>query len=517
MERVAIYCRLSEEDRGKQHQQDSLSIQNQKTMLIQHAREMGWEIAGVYSDDDYAGADRRRPEFMRLLKDAERRKFDIVLCKTQSRFTRELELVEKYIHGLFPLWGIRFVSIVDNADTANRGNKKSRQINGLVNEWYLEDMSENIRSVLTNRRENGYHIGSFALYGYRKDPERRGRLVIDEAAAAIVREVFALYASGVGKAAIARRLNDRGVPNPTAYKRLCGLRYRQSGGCNSALWRYAAIADMLENQIYIGNMVQGRYGSASYKTKQNRPRPRSQWYIVEGTHEPIISRELWERVQALLRQRAKPFGTGCIGLFARKAVCMNCGYAMRSSKSRGVRYLRCSCRHMARDACPGAFIQEEKLERLVLAELQRLTEKWLDVDAVAQGINANENLEAQQERMAGELAACRRRVEELSKGLRELYMDKVRGLIAEADYADMYASFTADRARLEQAVREAEAQLQALTARIAAGHDRRAIVARHVPPVRLSRGAVEAMIDQVRVGRRAPGTRDVPVEIRWRF
>ena len=132
-----------------------------------------------------------------------------MLCKTQSRFTRELELVEKYLHGLFPQWGIRFVSVVDNADTANKGNKKSRQINGLVNEWYLEDLSENIRSVLNNRRENGFHIGSFALYGYRKDPEHKGRLLVDEEAAAVVREVFLLFSQGYGKTAIARALNDR--------------------------------------------------------------------------------------------------------------------------------------------------------------------------------------------------------------------------------------------------------------------------------------------------------------------
>ena len=164
--KVAIYCRLSEEDKNKQSEtDDSGSIQNQKSMMLQYALEQGWELYNIYSDDDYAGADRRRPEFNRLLQDAEQHKFDIILCKTRSRFTRELELVEKYIHGLFLVWGIRFISIVDNADTANKGNKKSRQINGLVNEWYLEDMSENIRSVLTNRRINGLHIGAFALYG----------------------------------------------------------------------------------------------------------------------------------------------------------------------------------------------------------------------------------------------------------------------------------------------------------------------------------------------------------------
>ena len=178
--KAAIYCRLSEEDRNKQFESDdSNSIQNQKAMLMQYAMEQGWDVYNIYSDDDYAGADRKRPEFNRLLSDAENKKFDVILCKTQSRFTRELELVEKYIHGLFPLWGIRFVSIVDNADTANKGNKKSRQINRLVNEWYLEDMSDNIKSVLINRRKNGFHIGAFALYGYKKDPDRKGHLIID--------------------------------------------------------------------------------------------------------------------------------------------------------------------------------------------------------------------------------------------------------------------------------------------------------------------------------------------------
>ena len=255
---VAIYCRLSEEDRNKQTEtDDSGSIQNQKSMLIAYAMEQGWDIYHIYSDDDYTGADRKRPEFNHLLEDAKRRKFDIILCKTQSRFTRELELVEKYIHGLFPVWGIRFVSIVDNADTANKGNKKSRQINGLVNEWYLEDMSENIRSVLVNRRKNGFHIGAFSLYGYKKDPEQKGHLLIDEEAAAVVREVFVLFSQGYGKTAIARMLNDRGIPNPTEYKRLHGLRYQQPKRKNSTLWKYFAVSDMLANEIYIGNMVQG--------------------------------------------------------------------------------------------------------------------------------------------------------------------------------------------------------------------------------------------------------------------
>lgn len=368
---VAIYCRLSEEDVGKhRNTDDSRSIQNQKSLLWQYARERGWEVHGIYSDDDYAGADRSRPAFNRLLKDAEEHKFDIVLCKSQSRFTRELEIVEKYIHGLFPKWGIRFVSVVDNADTDVKGNKKARQINGLINEWYLEDMSENIKSVLTNRRENGFHIGSFALYGYIKDPHRKGMLIIDECAAETVREIFTLFVSGWGKTAIARLLNERGVPNPTEHKRLSGMRYKRPAGKTGALWSYSAVSDMLANETYIGNMVQGRYGSVSYKTKENRPRPKEEWIVVENTHEPIISRELWERAQEMLRERSRPFASGQIGLFAGKAVCAGCGRALRSSKSRGRAYLKCATRHVAKNACEGAFIPVMVLEEAVLSELR---------------------------------------------------------------------------------------------------------------------------------------------------
>src|SRR5699024_3879448 len=229
----------------------------------------------------------------------------------------------------------------DNADTENRGNKKSRQINGLVNEWYLEDMSENIRSVLTNRREKGLHIGSFALYGYEKDPEHKGHLVIDPEAAAVVRRVFTLFSQGYGKTAIARILNEDGIPNPTEYKRRKGLRYQSPPGKTGTLWKYPAISHMLTNEIYIGNMVQGRYGSVTYKSKQNKPRPKDQWIRVEHTHEAIIDRDLWDRVQALIQEKAKPFTGGSIGLFAQKVRCANCGYTMRSTKNRGRHYLQC--------------------------------------------------------------------------------------------------------------------------------------------------------------------------------
>lgn len=517
-EKVAIYCRLSEEDKNKQNpNDDSGSIQNQKAMLRDYADRMGWEIYDVYSDDDYAGSDRNRPEFKRLLADAKAKKFNIVLCKTQSRFTRELELVEKYIHGRFPVWGIRFVSIVDNADTANKGNKKSRQINGLVNEWYLEDMSDSIKSALDSRRKNGFHIGSFALYGYMKDPDQKGRLIIDPEAAAVVREVFTLFSQGYGKTAIARILNDRGIPNPTEYKRLQGLRYKRPHGSNSTLWKYFAISDMLTNEIYIGNMVQGRTEKISYKDSKCRPRPKDQWFIVENTHEPIIDRDLWDKVQQLVKERAKPFSLGRIGLFSMKARCACCGYVLRSSKSKGRHFLQCPSRHIAKDACEGAFISVDKLEQSVVHELNRLSAEYLDMDELERKVKFNDALAKRKQELETDVAEYRRMITNTAKQKLASYEDKMNGIITEAEYVEYAKSCVSKTERLEAQVVAFEKQIIQIEEEIASGKNKREILEQYVDVEHLTREMVDTLIDKIMVGKRIPGTRIVPIEIHWKF
>jgi len=156
--RVALYLRLSDEDNNKFTKKElSESIKNQENMLKKYSIENNWNIVGIYNDEDYSGADSNRPEFNKMIKECESGNIDIVLCKTQSRFTRDMELVEKYLHNKFIEWNVRFISLVDGVDTSNKGNKKQRQIIGLTNEWYLEDTSENIRQTLKNKRENGIH------------------------------------------------------------------------------------------------------------------------------------------------------------------------------------------------------------------------------------------------------------------------------------------------------------------------------------------------------------------------
>ena len=177
--RVAMYLRLSDEDSDKINKlDDSKSIKNQRIMLLNEiAKNPNYILVDEYCDENLSGAGTYRPEFERLIKDCENGKIDIVICKSQSRFSRDMEVIERYLHNKFVEWNVRFIGIVDNADTNVNGNKKARQINGLINEWYLEDLSDNIRTSLQNRREDGLFLGSFSPYGYIKDPNDKNHLI----------------------------------------------------------------------------------------------------------------------------------------------------------------------------------------------------------------------------------------------------------------------------------------------------------------------------------------------------
>ncbi|MCL1858166.1 MAG: recombinase family protein [Oscillospiraceae bacterium] len=517
--KVAIYCRLSEEDKDKQDKKDdSESIQNQKSLLVQYAVDRSWEIYNIYSDDDYTGSDRNRPAFNQLLADAENKKFDIVLCKSQSRFTREMELVEKYIHTLFPIWGIRFISVVDNADTDNKGNKKARQINGLINEWYLEDMSENIKSVLTNKRKNGNHIGAFALYGYKKDPKQKGHLIIDEPAAEIVREVFNLFASGYGKTNIARLLNARGLPNPTEYKRLNGLRYSQPKRKEATLWKYFAISDMLVNEIYIGHMVQGKYGSVSFKTKQNKPVPKDKWIKVENTHEPIIDMDLWNRVQELVKLKVKPFIVGNIGIFSKKTKCKTCGYTLRSKKCHGNYYLECSTRSIDKNSCIGAFVPVKELKEFVIYKLQELLNDYLDKDKFNKKVSepVNNPQSEYYEKIEISIAEYNKQIANFEKGIRDLYFDKVKELINEEQFLEYSRDFHNDKHKLEKLVAELQDEVDTHNKKSQANTDLLQLADEYSNITDLDRETVDRLIDCIYVGRRNPETNEF-VDIHWYF
>lgn len=221
--RVALYLRLSDEDHDKLTEEElSESIKNQENMLKNYAKENNWEIVGIYQDEDYSGADRDRPNFNRMIQECKKGNIDIVLVKTQSRFARDIELIDKYVHNKFYEWNVRFITYLEKIDNTRKETKKTSQITSMVDEWYIEDTSINIRATLKAKRENGEYTGSFAPYGYKKNPEIKNHLIVDNVVSPIIKKIYTSYLNGYSLKKIAEYLNQENILSPLEYKILTG-------------------------------------------------------------------------------------------------------------------------------------------------------------------------------------------------------------------------------------------------------------------------------------------------------
>lgn len=517
--RVAIYCRLSQEDRNKKNKEDdSESIKNQKIMLQEYAlsKEDEWEIVGIFVDEDWAGMNNDRPAYNEILELAKHGEIDIVLCKSLNRFTRDNIVVEQYVLEKFKEWKVRFIGIVDNTDTSVKGNKKTIQINGLTNQWYIEDMSDSIKASLTTKRAKGEYIGSVPLYGYKKDPNKKGHLIIDTVAAEVVREIFSLYNQGMGKTAIARELNRRGIPNPTQYKAQQGIKYKTPPNKLGTIWKYSAIQSMLENEMYIGNMVQGKYGSISFRTKKNKPKPKEDWIRVEGTHEAIIDKDLWNSVQSKINANFKPFSGGKIGVFAKKCKCQYCGYTLKTSKSHEDRYLRCPTRQVDKNECIGSFISEKVLQRTVLKELNVLIDKYLNVDQLEENVILKQ-FRNDKELLQKEISQYQANVNKYAKALKELFMQKVNESITQEEFVSLSAELRKDKEHIETLLAEKQAKLLELNNEQETLKSKKQILEKYTNVTELTREMTDNLIDYITVGQKDPTTKKKEIEIYWKI
>ena len=384
---VGIYLRLSNEDHDKlQTWEDSESIKNQRHLLLEEiSRHPEFILYDEYCDEDLSGAGTYRPQFERLIKDCSQGKIDVVLCKSQSRFSRDMEIIEKYLHNKFIEWNVRFISLADHADTENRGNKKARQINGLVNEWYLEDVSNNIRSAFQAKMKQGEFISPFASYGYLVSSTNNNQLVVDPIASKVVQKIFHLYLSGLGYTGIANYLNEHHIPSPSLYKYQQGSKLNiQSNRPRTAIkWSSNAIKTILSNELYIGNLIQGKRTTLSYKNHKIKRKDKKEWIKVLHTHEAIIDEITFKKVQALQKERTRSIKkTGKVHLFSGKVFCLECHHSMRKKDSSLHSYLVCSSNQNGYDICINkSSIRYDQLEKIILEEIQKKIKDYFDIEA----------------------------------------------------------------------------------------------------------------------------------------
>ncbi len=440
--RAVLYLRLSKEDADKVSKgDDSASIKNQRLLLTDYALAHDYKIVRVYSDDDESGLYDDRPDFEKMMVDAKLKEFDVIIAKTQSRFSRNMEHIERYLHHDLPNLGIRFIGVVDGVDTYNEENKKSRQINGLVNEWYCEDLSKNIRSSFKAKMKNGQFLGSSCPYGYKKDPKNHNHLVIDGYAADVVRRIYNLYLAGYGKAKIGAVLSAEGILIPTLYKReILGENYHNSKALDTTrTWSYQTIHTILNNETYIGHLIQNKVNTLSYKDKKKVALPKEKWVVVRNTHEAIIDPEVFEMVQKMQKTRTRSVGSMKEnGIFSGMVFCADCKHAMsRKYARRGNRgfigYICKTYKTQGKQFCSSHSINIEDLEEAVLISIKSEARKILqkeDIDELKkiQAYNESRNhYEMQAENI-------KQRIEKAEKYKRKTYQNFMEDLITKQEY-----------------------------------------------------------------------------------
>ena len=458
---VGIYCRLSRED---ERTGESVSVENQREMLSRYVREQGWNLYAAYCDDGVSGTTFDRPGFNRLIADATAGKINLVLCKDLSRLGRDYIESGKYTDIVFPSLGCRFIALNDGVDTAHKNNEMLVILKNVMNDLYARDTSSKIKAVKRSSFQAGKYVGCYAPIGYLKSPEDKHVLVIDPATAPIVRRIFDLRCQGCSYRKIATTLNTEQVPTPSSfyYLRQGKPNIRKEGG----YWQAQTVKAILQNEVYIGHMVQNKTGNVSYKVHKQVDKPESEWIRVEGTHEPLVSMEVWELVRTIEKQntRSRTQANGETALFAGLLRCMDCGSLMRSyhdgrrrkdgSKSSYRSYACGRYSSGGKTVCTAHIMNQRVLIEIVLTDIRAKAElAKRDPDSLIERIQAQRRAATAGEikRAQATLTVGEKRLAELSRLTQAIYEEKVMGRIPEAVCVQLMNQYEAERTdKLEQ-------------------------------------------------------------------
>lgn len=452
---------------------ESMSIENQRIILQKYVTDHGGSIVGEYVDDGWSGTDFERPAVKRLLTDAQSGKIDTIVVKDLSRFGRNYIQVGQYIDYIFPAYGIRFIAISDNIDTADRRSAAMDMmpIMNVFNEWHAANTSKKIRAVLEAKQRAGRYTNWNYSYGYKAGADANRTAVIDEEAAKVVRRIFRLRAEGNSIRAIARTLTDEGIPNPTNhYIRLDGNKWNRP--CKPYWWAQT-VADILSNPIYIGSTVQHKTTSVSYKNHRTINIPESERIVKQHAHKPIISRELWDSVQqinsAVSRGRADK--SNAVHALSGLIVCPDCGkkFKLKTStktyKNSFERKDSFCCRTYAdlgKKYCTSHSIAERDIEDLVLRDVQGML-KGITIDEeraranfIREKTKSNEQNRYSDER---QLKAYRSRLEEIDRLIEAVFEEKVLNNLSESVCANLCHKYQAERTDVEEKIVQLEKRL----------------------------------------------------------
>lgn len=464
---TALYCRLSVEDtkeaRRNGKEDESNSIQNQKTILAQYARDHSYLHPEFFVDDGISGTTFDRPGFQRMQEMVERGEIGTIIVKDLSRFGREQVEMGRLLQFVYPSMGVTFIAIQENVNTTEKTGLEMMPFYNIFNEWYAEQTSKKIKAVWASKAANGERVSSTIPYGYKKSEDDPKQWVIDEPAAKVVRHIFELCLAGLGPTKIARQLEDEQILTPTEYQFLNSMNPSNKRPATPYCWQGSTIVKILENLQYTGCTVNFMSSFVSFKVKKSIEHPREEWQIIPDTQEAIIDMDTFERVQELRRHRRRNTATGRTSLFSGLVYCADCGSKLYFCASKSIKpnqeFHRCSAYKENRGSCTIHYIRESVLKEIVLDAIQKTARYVQDFEPVFLYQFAKQNTKAREQSIHSlkqKIEKSRKRIAELDRLFARIYEDNTLGKLSDERYARMSADYEKEQKELLAAVESDE-------------------------------------------------------------
>jgi len=499
---VGIYCRLSVDDGNNT---ESMSIGNQRHMLTEYVNKQGWSIRNVYIDDGYSGVNFDRPDFQRLIEDVENGKINLVIVKDLSRLGRNYILCGQYTEIYFPEKNVRFIALNDGIDTLYSNNDIA-PFKNILNDMYAKDISVKIRSALQAKARRGEYLGACDPYGYLRDPKDKHHLIINPEVAPNVRRMFELCVSGYGLHRIAKMLNQEGILSPADYDRFRNHDPADGEFAPKYTWQMAVVRMIVRNPMFMGHMVQCRKRSQSYRTQKIVLNPKEDWIVVENTHEPIVSAELFNQTQKVIAGRTR-FNkrTGEPHIFTNLFFC-ECGRKMAHHKrdtANGDYYVCGRYQAFGKTSCSTHYITYENLYGIVLGDIQRNVRLLQsDEQKALKDIMAVKCAE-EQKRLATakkSLTAAQKKLPELEVKIKRIYEDNISGKLPDSLFSTFLADYQAEKSSLQEQIRALQDDVIALERTQKDVSRFVKLIKRYTDVTELNRQILNELIDKITIG-----------------
>lgn len=448
--RVGLYIRLSKED---ENAGPSESVSNQLSLLNEFARQRHLEVYDTYIDDGWSGTNFERPGFQRLISDIEAKKINMVITKDLSRLGRDYIMTGHYMERYFPEKRVRYISLLDGIDTGVDSTANDiTPFRAIMNDMYAKDISKKIKSVKHDKQQKGLFIGGKPVYGYKMSENEKNKIVVDEKVAPMVRRIFGMALEGLSCHKIAAQLNAEKIPTPATYAELNQGRI----GPYAGLWSSERISEMLQNETYIGNMVQGKSVKINYKSQKSVKQARTNWVVVENTHEPLVDRETFQKVRMLVESRKRTRGRTYDFPLKGLIFCHECGYPMavvnrKNAKGEDCLYFVCRTyqRFTKAGACTCHSIKEKTVMNAVTATVRNVCENDLKADRLLPLAEKMLEQAWQAQKPEDEITALQLEIAGMTAQLDKVYLDKLNGFLEDQDFKRIYQRIKAQRAALE--------------------------------------------------------------------